>query len=90
MVSPSERSNEHFGPALLLSEAEMLPQQSPERPTAISSALPGVALPVQPEIEVNSRCFVSVRSVCTAGSVSRSPQAQHRSEYRSLAVMRNA
>jgi len=33
MVSPSEPSNEHFGPALPnLSEAEMLPQQSPERP----------------------------------------------------------
>ena len=32
-VSPSEPSNEHFGPALPnLCEAEMLPQQSPERP----------------------------------------------------------
>jgi hypothetical protein len=56
MVSPSEPSNEHFGPALLNpSEAEMLPLQSPERPRAISSALPEVALPVRPEIEVTSR-----------------------------------
>jgi len=56
MVSPSEPSNEHFGPALPnLCEAEMLPQQSPERPRAISSALPEVALPIRPAIEVNSR-----------------------------------
>ena len=56
MVSPSEPRNEHFGPALPnLSEAEMLPQQSPERPRAISGGLPEVALPVRPEIEVTSR-----------------------------------
>jgi hypothetical protein len=61
MVSPSEPSNEHFGPALPnLSEAEMLPQQSPERPRAISSALPEVALPFGSTIEITS-CAASYR-----------------------------
>src|SRR5260370_31016791 len=42
-------------------------------------------------VTMNPACWgKSASKFCTAGSGSGSPQPQHRSEYRSLAVMRNA
>jgi hypothetical protein len=42
-------------------------------------------------VAMHAACWgKSASKFCTAGSASGSPQPQHRSEYRSLAVMRNA
>lgn len=62
-----------------------IPTTTRNLPIALSNGNQGL------RVAMHSACWgKSASKCCTAGSASGSPQTQHRSEYRSLGVMRNA